>query len=180
MAQLAEMGITVPDEYRGDLALAGDWQTVAQRPIARNGGVPSESLSTGVRKRKVEEVDEEETSNVQFTTRKTWGSTTKTYPGTGSGSDSALNDLLSRGTLPKKEPLPEIKSEPNDQTDDGKKEPAVGVVVNDDTTEDDKSVVKKEIESLKSSTSDSHGLKEGDVAPEVIFKKRKPRFAKHG
>ena len=180
MAQLAEMGITVPDEYRGDLALAGNWQTMAQRPIDQGEGLSSESLSIGVRKRKMEDDDEEETTNLQSTTRKTWGSTTKTYPGTASRSDAALDDLLNRGTLPKRQPLPEAKSEPVDQTNGDKKTSAPAAVVNDDTTEDDKSAVKKEIENLETSTSDTHRFKEEGVGAEPIFKRRKPKFAKHG
>lgn len=77
LAQLAEMGIAVPEEFRGDLAMAGDWQVVSERVIHDHDeeGVKKEEveergeerkyaaaqgLSIGVRKRKYERQENEE------------------------------------------------------------------------------------------------------------------------
>ncbi|KAJ5454375.1 uncharacterized protein N7458_005331 [Penicillium daleae] len=59
MAQLAEMGIAIPEEYRGDMALAGEWQTLSETKIE---DVEGAAKSIGVRKRKHdgEEEDEED------------------------------------------------------------------------------------------------------------------------
>lgn len=80
MAQLADMGIAIPDEYRGEMALAGEWQVVSQKPIA-SGQETGEggSLSIGVRKRKFEGQEEEEEGG-EMEMKKGWGSTTKQYP----------------------------------------------------------------------------------------------------
>lgn len=102
LAQLAEMGIAVPEEFRGDLAMAGDWQVVSERVIHDhdhdNGeeGVKKEEdgeegneerkyaaaggLSIGVRKRKYKgQRDEEEGGGgdevgEMMAARRGWGS----------------------------------------------------------------------------------------------------------
>lgn len=98
MAQLAEMGIAVPDEYRGEMALAGDWQVVSQKPV--DLGQQAEegpSLNVGVRKRKFEGQEEEEEAD-ETVKQKGWGSTTKEYP---SNAKKDLDALLA-GSIPVK------------------------------------------------------------------------------
>ncbi|GKZ82170.1 hypothetical protein AnigIFM56816_006975 [Aspergillus niger] len=94
MAQLAEMGIAIPEEYRSEMALAGEWQTLSEKVVQ-----PSEeskaSQSLGVRKRKHEERDEEEEEAKQEAERfvsKGWGSRTRVYPGV--QEDTDLDALL--------------------------------------------------------------------------------------
>lgn len=83
LAQLAEMGIAIPREFRGQLAMAGDWQTVSETPVGV--GVKKEEdefkpdlRSMGVRKRRAEDGENDEDG--QTTARRGWGSTYKAQP----------------------------------------------------------------------------------------------------
>jgi hypothetical protein len=81
MAQLVEMGVAIPEEFRREMALAGEWQTVSQRVITpqeedEKGEIGSSALNIGVRKRKQEEKsDDEEAEQAQErpAVRKGWG-----------------------------------------------------------------------------------------------------------
>ncbi|KAK5090950.1 hypothetical protein LTS08_002140 [Lithohypha guttulata] len=92
-AQLADLGIAVPDHARAENAMAGSWQVVSTKAI--EGGPPSEdkdNVSVGIRKRPFQnDAEEEETEDVVV--RKGWGSTTKTYPGS-KGTADDLGALL--------------------------------------------------------------------------------------
>lgn len=103
LAQLAELGVAVPEDYRREVAMAGDWQVTSERIIYENEhvekmeeeaeGKQPGGLNVGVRKRKiVGQEDEEELG--QPVARRVWGSTTRTYPGY-SGDDADLDALLS-------------------------------------------------------------------------------------
>lgn len=105
LAKLAELGVAVPEQYRREVAMAGDWQTVAERPvwnpIKKEEGLedfkdfkPDTSLNLGVRKRKIEGQEEEEEAGAMVV-RKGWGSTTRRYPGSFSDGDGDLDTLLS-------------------------------------------------------------------------------------
>ncbi|KAJ5324545.1 Zinc finger U1-type [Penicillium atrosanguineum] len=59
IAQLAEMGVAVPEEYRGDMALAGDWQTLSETKVDTEG-LEGAAKSIGVRKRKHDGDEEDE------------------------------------------------------------------------------------------------------------------------
>ncbi|KIW12942.1 hypothetical protein PV08_08129 [Exophiala spinifera] len=95
-AQLAEMGIQVPEHFRAEMAMAGDWTVVSQQSVT---GSQSEEkpLSTGVKKRKFEGQEEEEDAG-ETVARRGWGSTTRGYPGRDT---TDIDDLLS-GTIPLK------------------------------------------------------------------------------
>ncbi|KAI9793323.1 MAG: hypothetical protein M1833_000768 [Piccolia ochrophora] len=99
LAQLAEMGIAVPQEYRGEMAMAGDWQTLSETPVtimkteATNGKL--DTYSIGVRKRKLDVEEEEEEPKEETRVRKEWGSTIKTYPRASEDDDDDLDNLLS-------------------------------------------------------------------------------------
>ena len=106
LAQLAAMGVAVPEDFRREMAMAGDWETVSETPVhedfvkkeedtkdAKSSALkdgPSQ-LNIGVRKRKYEGQEEEEEAGEKVM-RKGWGSTTKAYPG--SNSDADLDTLL--------------------------------------------------------------------------------------
>lgn len=84
IAQLAEMGIAIPEEYRKDIAVVGEWQSTGVTRILTQDttlkgededDVKPEDRSFGVRKRKNEEDDEVEEQVV----RRGWGSTFKQY-----------------------------------------------------------------------------------------------------
>jgi hypothetical protein len=104
MTQLAEMGIAVPEEYRRDMALAGDWQVISQKPVEL--GQQEASLNVGVRKRKVEGQGEEEGAG-ETVQKKGWGSTTRGYP----VKEKELDDLLTGSIFVKKASASELKQE---------------------------------------------------------------------
>ncbi|KAL0261211.1 hypothetical protein SLS55_004907 [Diplodia seriata] len=115
LKQLADMGVAVPDEYRGEMALAGEWQTVAVKPLDddsseyrdANRGAGGAPLNVGVRKRKVEDGEEEEeelrralAAGEKKPARKPgWGNSFKAFPGAKGGADPAddIEALLSGG-----------------------------------------------------------------------------------
>ncbi|CAD6584613.1 MAG: WW domain binding protein 4 [Alectoria sarmentosa] len=101
LAQLAEMGVAVPEDFRREMAMAGDWQTTSERVIYDNDFLKKEEdsedvkfggLNVGVRKRKFEGQEEEEEAG-ETVIRKGWGSTLRTYPGAG-GDENDLDSLL--------------------------------------------------------------------------------------
>ena len=100
MAKLAELGVAVPDEYRREVAMAGDWQVMSETLLHERVKKEEEDdetkpngLNVGVRKRKLEEQEAEEEA-VEPITRRNWGSTLRTFPGT-MEEDSDLDILLS-------------------------------------------------------------------------------------
>ncbi|KAI4219784.1 MAG: hypothetical protein L6R36_008079 [Xanthoria steineri] len=110
LARLAEMGIAVPEDFRREMAMAGDWQTISQRPIQdrvkKEEGLddfkdfkPDPTLNVGVRKRKFEGQEEEEDAGATVV-RKGWGSTTRRYPGSDGGAQDDLDTLLSKSAGP--------------------------------------------------------------------------------
>ena len=109
LQQLAEMGVAVPEDFRREMAMAGDWQTTSQRVLydttQMDGGIKKEEvfedskneiLNVGVRKRKYEGEEEEEEAGEKLG-RRGWGSTTRSYPGS-TGHDDDLDALLKRTT----------------------------------------------------------------------------------
>lgn len=100
MAQLAAMGVAVPEDFRRDMAMAGDWQTLSERPIhsesVKKDGDDEDAkpnnLNIGVRKRKFEGQEEEEEAG-ETVVRRGWGSTMRTYPSDG---EDNLDTLLGR------------------------------------------------------------------------------------
>ncbi|KAE8453673.1 hypothetical protein EG329_009184 [Mollisiaceae sp. DMI_Dod_QoI] len=106
LAQLAEMGVSIPDEFRPDMALASEWEVVSERIIEDGDGdgeKKPDAIALGVRKRQVEE-EEEEAFEAK---KKRWGSAYRTHPVDEDEGD--LDALLSNVTRKGKEPA--IKSE---------------------------------------------------------------------
>ena len=100
LAQLAELGVAVPEDFRKEMAMAGDWQTTSQRLIydtvkkeEDNEDVKTGGLNIGVRKRKFEGQEEEEAAG-ETVVRRGWGSTIRTYPGAEKDGDNDLDALL--------------------------------------------------------------------------------------
>ncbi|KAL8770096.1 MAG: hypothetical protein Q9209_004134 [Squamulea sp. 1 TL-2023] len=113
LVRLAEMGIAVPEDFRREMAMAGDWQTIAQRPILDRvkkeesledfkDFTPDPTLNVGVRKRKFEGQEEEEEAGATVV-RKGWGSTVKSYPSLQSGDQGGLNSLLNKAAVASQE-----------------------------------------------------------------------------
>jgi hypothetical protein len=107
MEQLAAMGVAIPEEYRRDMSIQGEWATVAERPVysrpikSTSDDEDDDTKAFGVRKRKLE--DEEDKLNLA---PRAWGSRLKSYPGASANTEEDLDALLS-GATAKKEVKPE-------------------------------------------------------------------------
>lgn len=98
-AQLADMGIAVPEHARAEMAMPGDWQTVSPHvELEQPAQDDDDKLNIGVHKRKLDDEDEREDAG-----RKGWGSTTKSYPRTDPRADH-LDVLLAKPMLKKPRP----------------------------------------------------------------------------
>ena len=118
IARLAEMGIAVPEEYRRDMAMAGDWETIAEapaKPTIKEEGLKPGAVAVGVRKRKADDEAAEEEGIVPGK-RKAWGSAFKSYPGS-NGAEEDIEALLNSAPVRNAESQslkpesPEIKDE---------------------------------------------------------------------
>jgi hypothetical protein len=156
--QLAEMGVMVPDQMRGDMALAGEWTTVSQKVIGEDG--QEVKLNSGVRKRKLDEEEQERIQAEEMVTKKKgWGKTFKKFPGKGAAADDDLEGLF--GNVGKKDTKTEteVKDEPEVKAEEAvKQEGAAGSLADIPTEEEAAGKAKEE---------------EDAPAPAVVFKKRK-------
>ena len=72
------MGIAVPDHVQSEIAMVGNWKAVPQQNVQDS---PEESLSVGVRKRKLEDEDEENEEAFKYlSAKKVWGKSVKILP----------------------------------------------------------------------------------------------------
>ena len=99
------MGIQVPEGFRGEMAMAGNWQTIRQTSSENQSA--QESLSTGIRKRKLEDEEAQDEMLAEPHSKRIWGKTTRRYPGE---EDSGLDALLST-KIPLKQETQVIKAE---------------------------------------------------------------------
>ncbi|KAL9610359.1 MAG: hypothetical protein Q9167_004929 [Letrouitia subvulpina] len=118
LAKLAEMGIAVPEDFRKEMAMAGDWQTVSERPIyesmkeeSAEEGKPDFSMSRGVQKRKHEEQEDEEDAE-ETAVQRGWGIKIRQYPGATGDKGDELEALL-KDTKPE---MPSGASDPGQGT----------------------------------------------------------------
>ncbi|PGH18586.1 hypothetical protein AJ79_00365 [Helicocarpus griseus UAMH5409] len=205
MAQLVEMGVAIPEEFRGEMALAGDWKVVAEKPVGEGAGSGSGSgsgegdgtagLNVGVRKRKFAGQEEEEEAG-KMVVRKGWGSTTRRYPGAGGGDEEDLDALLERTRELKRRRgegevrTPDVKEEFKNEADgDG-----IAVKKESPGPEGGEALpVKKEEEGGLTATGvkeegDGEGVSKSipeapkdaleEPVPAVVFKKRKPKHTR--
>ena len=98
------MGVAIPDDFRKEMAMAGDWQTLSETPVYKTNfkreedvDVKSDTLSTGVRKRRYEGQEEYDEAS-EPAVRKAWGSTFRTYAEAGETGDDDLGSLLANTT----------------------------------------------------------------------------------
>jgi len=195
LSQLAAMGVAVPEDFRREMAMAGDWQTLSERPLHEeavkeedskdtkplNTEIKHQGLNIGVRKRKYEGQDEEEEEAGERIVRKGWGSTTRPYGG--SSDDVDLDALLNGTAYPENRPAEEgmAASGPDKQAADGKRphhpsngEAAAGTPPIKKEESDSKLTCDltspKENGSLATSTA-----QDDEPALGVVFRKRKPK-----
>jgi len=178
LAQLAEMGIAVPDEFRGEMAMAGDWKVISQRPVEET--TSEDPLSVGVRKRKYEGQEEEEEAG-EVLARRGWGSTSKRYPGANVAETPNLDALLSGVKSVKEDPALDVKEEAKEEPMVTASEQSISVGTSRIGVPEGTNPppIMKE-ESTGPSESVPQPLQEIRMAEEslgtgVVFKKRKPK-----
>ncbi|KAI0155354.1 hypothetical protein GGR57DRAFT_95134 [Xylariaceae sp. FL1272] len=180
--QLADMGIDVPTELRGDMAMAGEWTVTNTRIIkdapetddgdTKDGNV--DAVAVGVRKRaKPEDEDEKDEEEEKaalkglFKKPKKWGRDTRGAPENDAELDALLSAPLSR---PPKNEEEEVKAEPKEEASDGIKK---------EETDPADSPSLSNIAHVKDITANEASIKPEQgaepEAPAVVFKKRKPK-----
>ncbi|KAH7414082.1 hypothetical protein DE146DRAFT_750256 [Phaeosphaeria sp. MPI-PUGE-AT-0046c] len=164
--QLAAMGVMLPDEARGDLALAGDWKTVTEEVVGEineDGKFQASTLNKGVHKRKLDEDEEEQKAAGELITkRKGWGHTYKSFPGS-KGGDDDLESLLVKKT-------PQPSTTETIKTEEGLKK--------EEPLEDDAGVALQDIPTAEEAAAQATAAsvkaeEDAPAAPAVVFKKRK-------
>ncbi|EUC47526.1 hypothetical protein COCMIDRAFT_24549 [Bipolaris oryzae ATCC 44560] len=168
--ELAAMGVALPAAARGDLAMAGEWKTVSEEvvgEVTEDGEFKATALNKGIRKRQLDEDEEEQKAAGELITKKKgWGNTFKNFPGS-KGGDDDVESLFGKKEKPAVEAQLEVKKE---EPDDG-----VKAEVEDDA--DTKTL--KDIPTAEEAAAKAAQVvikkEEGDApaAPAVVFKKRK-------
>ena len=187
------MGVAIPEEFRRELAMAGDWQTLSETPIYEglkneegDEDAKHDGLNLGVRKRKYEGQEEEEEAG-ETVVRRGWGSTTRTFPGS-SGEGDDLDALLGTAKVSKRRTeSPSPGSEPHE----ARPKPAGSTPTIEGTNVGSASTTKikregsfwedEDMGTLKSrGIGDSLARKPEEDLPisEIVFKKRKSRITK--
>ncbi|KAL8736948.1 MAG: hypothetical protein Q9181_002174 [Wetmoreana brouardii] len=192
LAKLAEMGVAVPEDFRRETAMAGDWRTIAERPLwdcgKKEEGLedfkkfnPDPTLNIGVRKRKLDG-EEEDVNSEAPVSRKGWGSAVRRYPGPASNSEDDLDALLSNTTVTKQEehkdrtktPLLLPKVEPTQDADNyqaAELDPKRPPVKREESETIDLSSFQNQGPNVETAIKQENG----DAQPAVVFKKRKSR-----
>lgn len=192
--QLASLGVSLPDEFRKDLAMAGDWQvtstTIVTDTPADENNPGASARGVHKRERTEEEVEEEKAIKGLFKKPRRWGRDSRTAAGDGDSAD--LDALLSGGLVVKKQEEDTIKKE-----EDAGLTAATAPVKQEEQEEQESSPIKKEpsdegipapaeVGTDPSTKTEAPALKTEDGestagstgaqdAPAVAFKKRKPK-----
>ncbi|KAK8014090.1 hypothetical protein PG990_007386 [Apiospora arundinis] len=180
--QLADMGIDVPTELRGDMAMAGEWTVTNTKVIDdtpktdENGNVRVEAVATGVRKRQKREGEDEEEEALQalFKKPKKWGRDTRRAEEEDLDLDALLN-----GSLKQVEPVKQEKVESKSDTAIKKEEEEEKSPIKEESPENDHGIpaLAKAEENLTDTTAikAEETSAAGVEGPAVVFKKRKPK-----
>lgn len=114
MAQLAAMGVAVPEQFRAEMAMAGEWETVRTRRVESKPVVKEEEgldedweRSFGVKRRRR---SEEEDGPAGGGRGGVWGSRRKTYKNQG-GEDVDIGALMGRRDSEEDKQEQSVKSE---------------------------------------------------------------------
>ncbi|KAJ5570125.1 uncharacterized protein N7459_009555 [Penicillium hispanicum] len=176
MAQLAEMGVAIPQEYRADMALAGEWQTLSETKI-ETPDIEGAAKSVGIRKRKHEGAEDDDEHAPEQYVSKGWGSRMKVYPGA-QDDDGDLNALLASTRDLKKTKTEPVAGENEEQKLEPpsslKKEDAASDTASKAPKEEEQPQVKTE-ETEKILAPPAEENSRNEEAPGVVFKKRKPK-----
>ncbi|KAK0616960.1 hypothetical protein B0T14DRAFT_524084 [Immersiella caudata] len=193
LEQLAELGVSIPTELRGGMAMAGEWTVTSTRVIKEDWGgeeqgeekkgeaVPDGARATGVkreRERTEEEKEQEEAIKGLFNKRPRWGVGSRQMP---VEEDAELDALLS-GPLVKTK-----KEEAEDKVDVKEEETEVGYLGRGEAEKGDGMMpqIKKEssegdagisTDGIDGTSAPGDDPPQGEVEPPaVLFKKRKAK-----
>lgn len=170
--QLALLGVSVPQEFRGDMAMAGEWSVTATTIVDETKKEEGpEARARGVHKRERTEDEQEEEKAVRKLLKKpkNWGRDPRLVDG-----EDDLDALLNGGLVVKK-----ADDEENEKTEGVKKEEGGETPVK--TEPEDVAVKKEEAEEgsppveKQDIVKDEVGGVTEEVTPVVAFKKRKPK-----
>ena len=183
--QLAALGVQLPDEMKKEITGVGGWQTLSERvvPDDRPGGERSladiikqegeskEDVKTGVadfnikgvHKRRAEDEDDARDEEAASRKKAAWGSRLRTYPGRDVDEDQDVHLATLLSAVAKKK-QPEVKEE--EAADDGS-----------EVKKEDSPEMGKSLAAVPEIDAPSVPVKqeEDDVAPPVVFKKRKTK-----
>jgi len=182
LAQLAEMGVSIPDEFRPDMAMAGEWQVTEQRIIeVGDGEKKPEAVALGVRKRPLENEEDEATDG----SKRKWGSSYRTHPE--EEDDTDLDALLGsvtrkgKGLASNLEAKDIVKFEPETELQTNDLPSQVSAGLHDSTKVERAAEIKKEpadgefIDQTITSLDTSVKQEDGQMSTGVVFKKRKTK-----
>jgi hypothetical protein len=175
------MGVAIPDEFRPDMAMAGEWQVTSERIVEPDDGEKKpEALALGVRKRAAEE-DEEEAEAKKMR----WGSRYKTHPADDGDLDALLSNVSSKGKGPavKPEVEEEVKEELKDEIKREESPVDVPGVLAQANESSEPAGIKREPSDGESGLPATTPPIDGDIkqqgeeasVPGVVFKKRKAK-----
>lgn len=176
-AQLLELGIGVPDEFRGELAIPGEWRVTSTRVISEEGEDVKpkrpEAMGIGVRKRAVEEDEEEK---IEEKRRKR--SMFKSYPG--DEEDRDLDALLSQVAKPKikdEDEDGEVKKEPEPAAEEpiAAKETVDGVEIKPDPEPSAEAKAGPALSNMPTAADAPVKQEDGQPTGGIVFKKRKAK-----
>lgn len=115
-AQLAEMGVAMPDSARAQLAVAGEWQTITRIAEESTPDPVDLKLSTGVHKRRRESLEDTGEATDRIRTHN-WGTSKRIHPGEQTAHDdidallAASVKRVSESAMPEADVTPETKVE---------------------------------------------------------------------
>lgn len=176
--------MAIPDEFRPDMAMAGEWQVTSQKIVDEDGEKKPDALALGVRKRVL---DEEEEVALEAKKRR-WGSTYKAHPGEDEDMgdlDALLSNATRKGKEVKREDEMRFKIEMKENVELKLEEgvegainlPIAGETQNDEGIKSEPLDEKVALETAipAAATNDTAPKIEAPSIPGVVFKKRKAK-----
>ena len=169
------MGVAIPASARGDLAIAGEWKTVSEEvvgEVTEDGEFKATSLNKGVRKRPLDEDEEEQKAAGELITKKKgWGNTFKSFPGS-KGGDDDIESLFGK-KKPTAEAQPDVKKEAQPEVKKEEQDDGVKAEVDDEADTRTLNDIPTAEEAKAAEVTDKKEEEDTPAAPAVVFKKRK-------
>lgn len=175
------MGVSIPDEFRADMAMAGEWQVTEERIVGPGDGENKlDALAMGIRKRAAPG-DEDEEEMAMEAKKKRFGSAYRTYPNGEDNSD--LDALLSKPLNKLKSDPIAIKAEPEVKTEVSTEETKIKEEPSEEATTSISNIKTEPSDEFKlnpiaiSAHTTGSDIKEepGAATGGVVFKKRKAK-----